>query len=137
MATIDFVEWLYEELRKREWKPADLARKAGTSKSVISRVLNRERVPSPETLDIIAHALGLPPETVYRAAGLLPPLTPTMEDTEEVLYLLAQLPPEERQEIIEFMRLKLDRKKKKPPDKKPDGHKRETPKETGHPVSGA
>jgi len=131
------MEWLRERLKERKWKQADLARASGIDTAVISNLINGKRGPGEDTCTAIAHALDLPPETVYRAAGLLPPVTPTMEDTEEALHLFAQLSPEERQEMIDFMRMKLDRKKKKPPDKKPDGHKRETPKETGHPVSDA
>ncbi len=91
--------------------PAELARLSGKAQAVISRILNNERDPSPETLIAISRALHLPPEIVFRRAGLLPPVSPEIEDQEEFVFLFSQLPPEERREILEFLRFKRERLK--------------------------
>ncbi len=115
----NFSNWLANEMKKRGLSPADLARLSGKAPAVISRILNNERDPAPETLTAIARALRLPPETVFRAAGLLPPVPPDTEYQEEFLYLLAQLPPEERQEILDLLRFKAERKSRPSRAEKP------------------
>jgi transcriptional regulator with XRE-family HTH domain len=72
-------------------------------------MLRGERKPSPETLETIAHALRLPTETVYQAAGILPPDPASDPLTEEILYIARQLPEADVQELIELARLKLNR----------------------------
>jgi transcriptional regulator with XRE-family HTH domain len=72
MTTADFANWLDNALKSSNLTPAELARRSGVDKGVISRALSRERVPSPETLSSIAEALQLPLDIVFQAAGLLP-----------------------------------------------------------------
>ena len=107
MATIDFSDWLFEELIKRGIKPAELARKAGLDKGIISRILNRERRPEPETLTSIARALRLPPEQIFRVAGLLP-IDPKSDPLiEEGIHILRQLKGEDKEEAIRQLRLRV------------------------------
>lgn len=107
MATIDFSDWLSVKLDEQEMKPADLARKAELDKSVVTRILNRERNPEPKTLTAIARALRLPPEQVFRAAGLLPPTSNTDSLTEEGIHILNQLEGEYKDEALRQLRLRL------------------------------
>jgi transcriptional regulator with XRE-family HTH domain len=75
--------WLTEELRKRDWTQADLARKSGISRQVISRYINQERTkPDEDILAALAHALGYPPEILYQAAGI--PITPDPDMTPDI-----------------------------------------------------
>lgn len=75
----------------------------------------------------IARALHLPPETVFRAAGLLPPepeYVPLLDEWNAVFY---ELTPDEQQEMIDIARLKVDRRKKsesQPNQKSPSRSKR-------------
>jgi hypothetical protein len=55
----------------------------------------------------VAGALDLPPEQVFRQAGLLPPISPEQSEYEEFRHLLARLSSEDRQELLEIARLKL------------------------------
>lgn len=87
--------------------PAGLARKAGIDKGIISRTLNRERKPSPESLEAIARALKLPPEAVFRAAGLLPPKAETDPLIEEGTHILQQLEGEDKEDAIRYLRMRL------------------------------
>lgn len=85
-------------------KPKTLADKAGLDPGIISRVLNRERMPSSDSLSSIARALDLPPETVFRAAGLLPELPSIDQARMEIfLYKFAELPPEKQEQVLEYM----------------------------------
>ncbi|GAB4506916.1 MAG: hypothetical protein Fur0017_31670 [Anaerolineales bacterium] len=112
---IDFADWLLQEINKRNWSQADLANAAGLHRQVISTYVNRQRIkPDSEVLTSIARALRLPPEVVFRRAGLLPPVSPDTEYQEEFFHLLSQLSPQERQEILDLLRFKAERKAKEP-----------------------
>ena len=69
----EFSKWLQEEIDKREWTQADLARKTNLSRAAVSQVLSENRRPGPEFCRATAHALDLPEEEVFRQAGLLSP----------------------------------------------------------------
>ena len=107
----NFPDWLVAELEKRSMSPAELARSSQKASAVISRILNGERSPAPETLEAIARALKLPPEEVFRAAGLLPPVieNPMLERAN---FLLNQLPAEDQEEFLEMMENRVERRKK-------------------------
>ena len=84
MAT--FGEWLDAELKSRKMKPAELARRAKLDPGAVSRILKSERNPGPITLEVIAKALKLPYEVVFRAAvGKTAPTDPTEAEYEEDL----------------------------------------------------
>ena len=91
MTTNDFAEWLENALVIHNLTASELARRAGVDKGVISRLINKERAPSPETLSSIAAALKLPPEILFRAAGLLPPEPETDAPEEFVFWLQNEL----------------------------------------------
>ena len=91
MTTNDFADWLGKALTTHNLTAAELARRAGVDKGVISRLINHERTPSPETLSSIATALQLPPETIFRAAGLLPPEAEAEAPAEFILWLKNEL----------------------------------------------
>ncbi len=109
-----FGDWLSTEMKNRGMTQSELARKANISQAAISHILSNRRNPGNGLCESIARALRLPPELVFRKAGLLPPAVPQDEYQEELLHLLQQLPPEERQEILELVRFKLERKSKEP-----------------------
>lgn len=102
ITTTVFVDWLKEEMDKRQWKPADLAREADISDAALSRILSkRDRKPGDELCKKIALALGEPAGKVFRLAGLLPEGEEIPEGVSEFewnfLGWLRQL-PESRQE---------------------------------------
>lgn len=101
-----FADWLTQELNQRDMSPADLARAMRKDQGIISRLLRGERNPNPETLTAIARALRLPPETVFRAAGLLPPVSEVDELKADIIDLTAQMSREEQREVLEYLRMK-------------------------------
>jgi len=72
-AQVDFTEWLQEQIRASGRTQAQVAQAGGISTSHLSRVLSGERGIGPELCHGVARALNLPPERVFRKAGLLPP----------------------------------------------------------------
>jgi transcriptional regulator with XRE-family HTH domain len=86
-----FPRWIEQELDKRGWRQSDLARRAGLSEATLSRILNGSRKAGPETCVGIAAALEVPPEHVFRIAGLLPPLPSPVEEEQEALGLFRSL----------------------------------------------
>jgi transcriptional regulator with XRE-family HTH domain len=64
-----FPAWLRHQLDRREWKPAELARRAGVSSAMISRWINGIDVPSPESCIRIAEVLNVDPDDVLGIAG--------------------------------------------------------------------
>lgn len=105
----DFGIWLNAELIKRDWSQSDLAKKSGLSRGTISNIMSGLRGVGTDSLNAIAKALQLSPSIVFQAAGLLPPAAEGGEEREEMKYLFSRLTPEDRREILELMRFKVER----------------------------
>lgn len=92
----DFSDWLLEQLATRGWRQADLARAARVKRQVISAYINRRtRHPDPEILAKIAAGLKLPPEIVYRAAGIRIPATKNSEKREATHFAVDNIAEED------------------------------------------
>lgn len=50
--------WLYNELVKRQWTGADLARKTGLSKVTVGQYLGNDRLPTLRSFQLILDAFG-------------------------------------------------------------------------------
>lgn len=114
MTTNDqFAIWLLEEMEKRGWSQSELARRAKVSHGRISQILSGEQAGS-RVLTKIANALHLPPETVLRRAGILPPLPTNGEKREaiEMMELFDRLAPAERERVLEYVEFLLSRGKR-------------------------
>lgn len=66
-----FAEWLQDELKKRGWKPADLAREMGVTDATVSRILNEARGVGKSTSKKIAKALKVDDNFVFYKAGII------------------------------------------------------------------
>lgn len=110
-----FTEWLAGELKKRNWRQVDLVRAANLDSAVVSNLVNGKRGPGEDTCRAIARAFGYPPEEVYRAAGLLPPVSEADAWKERILHLAEQFPEEEHDDLIAYieMRIRLAEERKK------------------------
>jgi transcriptional regulator with XRE-family HTH domain len=99
-----FVEWLEGELAARNWRPADLARAANISTGALSSVLTGSRNVGVDMANAIALGLGLPPDLVFRRAGLLPPQPgPERDPTlQELIEIMRNLSPDERREVVDY-----------------------------------
>ena len=65
-------------------------------------------------LSAIARALDLPVEIVYRTAGLLPEEQDIDEAKARFNYILSQLPPDKRDELLGIAMLFYERERRKP-----------------------
>lgn len=104
-----FGEWLRKELNHRKISQRELADRSGITPAQISRVISGTRGPGPELIQSIAYALNLPPEEVYRAAGLLPEHPKSNPSVEEILHIARQLPQADIEDLIALARTKLER----------------------------
>lgn len=81
----DFVTWLENEMDARGWTNSETARRAGVSASNISMTLSRTKFPGVEMCRGLARAFHIPPERVFRIAGILPPRVIGSEKNHEEL----------------------------------------------------
>ena len=102
----NFSDWLLNELKKRDMSQSELARIANLGRGTISNVMSGTRNVGQDTIIAIAHALKLPTETVFRAAGLLPPQSPETELIQQITHLTLELPEHEQQDVLEFIKLR-------------------------------
>lgn len=101
----NFPEWLQSELDNREWTQADLARKAELSRTVISRVMNGERLPGIDFCKGVARALGLRDIDVMRRAGLADPEPVTdAPSLRELITRFATLSDEDQESVLKMVR---------------------------------
>ncbi len=99
-----FGDWLENEMNDRGWRPVDLANKARISRGSLSNIINDLRRPGPDICRAIANALQVPPEKVFRQAGLLPPKPETEEKLEEAMHLFQQLGEDQRKYVLQTLR---------------------------------
>lgn len=101
---IDFAEWLEDEMEKRGWRPAELAKAAGLYQSTLWKVLNRERTAGADVCTALSRAMKLPPELIFRKAGLLPGLPGPEDDPTfgELLSYVKRLSVKDRREVLKY-----------------------------------
>ena len=109
----NITNYLLNEMEKRNWKPADLAKRAGVDSGLLSRILNGERNAGPDTCTSIAQALNVPPEVVFRKAGILPSKPNRNTFMDELEFIFNSLPDNDREEILEIARMKLSLKERR------------------------
>jgi transcriptional regulator with XRE-family HTH domain len=83
-----YIEWMREEMRRREWRQADFARAVGIDVSMISRWLHGRR-PDPMSLERVATALGADLDSLLTLAGHRP--RSPRDDDPRVASLVAKL----------------------------------------------
>lgn len=113
-----FTKWLLDQIAEKGWTQAELARRAGITPGAISHVINEERKPGEEFCRAIARALHIPPETVFRAAGLLPPDPDKPPDLLEWIHIYTEASPDDREIMLEQARFWSQRKIVVPRDSK-------------------
>lgn len=106
-----FGEWLLETISERGLSQIELSRRTGISSGHITRIINGERGVGEKSMYLISRALQIPPEELYRKYGLLPPKPKDSVEFEELLFLWSQLNPLDRQEMKEFIKIKLEHKR--------------------------
>ena len=98
-----FSEWLLREIEARGLTYSDVARQGKISHARVSQVLAGE-LPGKRFCLAIAKALQIPAETVFREAGLLPPVPEPDAALENALYLFRRLTVADQERILAMMR---------------------------------
>jgi len=107
-----FSEWLNEQLQRKQWTQAHLARASGLAPSTIYKYMNsKTRRPSPASCVAIANALGISRETIFKAAKISS-TEPEYPEQNDLNMVVAQLADRDRQEILALARVKLEFMKK-------------------------
>lgn len=104
---ITFGDWLLARMRERSLSQSEFSRRAGLTRQAISYyTTGKSKQPDEFALQKIAAALQVPPEEVYRAAGI--PLSKTSENPiiKQITYLTSDLPEAEQKDILEFVKLR-------------------------------
>ena len=108
-----FSEWLQAEMTQRDLSQSELARLAGVTRSAINGVLSGSRGPGHDLCSGIARAFKLPPEAVYRAAGLLPPVAERRAKLEELALVAGDLDDDEIEDLIDIAKMRAKKRKDK------------------------
>lgn len=105
MDSSDFPDWLLLRMQERGITQSELARRAGVSRQTISDYINRKRpYPDERILIKISDGLNIPPEEVFRAAGLLPQLPDIDMARKEIMeYKFSELTPDQQDDVIQFI----------------------------------
>jgi transcriptional regulator with XRE-family HTH domain len=99
--------WVTQKIKESGWSYRELARQAGISQSLVSRILSGDMPASPDFCIKVARALDVSPVYVMQLAGILPG-EPTLTDdspiAREIVQLIQDMPPERRQQVLEYVR---------------------------------
>lgn len=104
---IIFGDWLLAQMKAQKLSQSEFARRAGLTRQAISYyTTGKSKQPDEFALQKIAAALKIPPEEVYRAAGI--PLSKSTENKiiSQITHLALDLPEAEQQDILEFVKLR-------------------------------
>lgn len=107
-----FIEWLDENLEDKGWSGSELSRRSGISQSAISLVLSGRRQAGIEFCDGIAKAFKLPPDQVYRIAGILP-LKPNNDETvSEIVHIYHLLNDNNQDDLLDYAKNRLSKQER-------------------------
>lgn len=111
----EFWEWLDAVIEQYGPSERKFAEKVGIAPSVISKARTNTQPMSWEACKAIAEFVGIPPEKVFRLAGLLPKPPDWQPEFDEWMGLFQDLPEEDRAELLAIARMKRGRKAKSKP----------------------
>lgn len=109
-------KWIKAILDEQGKNQAWLATKIHVQPPQVSRIMSGESDTSLSTLNAIADALGKRRSEVYRVAGHFEPITTQDDQAEQILYETHDLTQIEKEEILAFIRMKKNLRKR-------NGHK--------------
>ncbi len=108
-----FSDWLLDQLTRRDMNQSELSRLSGVSRGAISHLINGTRKPGPDVLKSIAGALHLPPDEVFRAAGILPSVESDAPPTlAEWIEIFMQADEKTREDLLNYAQYRADQERK-------------------------
>jgi transcriptional regulator with XRE-family HTH domain len=112
MGSKAFIEWLNEELRKRNWSQNELAHESGLTSGMISRVLSGQR-PGLEACKALAETFAVDLVLVLQLAGHLKPAPVASWEVDVVMSKLSRLSGDDREDLMCLIDCKLARKRQR------------------------
>lgn len=103
-------EYIKEQLGERSARA--MATYAGIGVGTANNLIKNEGSPDPKTLRKVAEYLNVPPETLFRLAGYLPPEPEIDTKKQMALHLLSQLNDDSLDRMLDFLRLEVERAKR-------------------------
>ena len=110
----NFGKWLLQELENRDMSQSELSRLSGLSRGTLSNLISGTRGRGPDSIEAIARAFKMPPEQVFRVAGLLPPKPDEDAWVEEQAHKLSLLTPGKRPMMSKLLDAMLEEDKPLP-----------------------
>jgi transcriptional regulator with XRE-family HTH domain len=102
-------DYLTKQIRDRNLSVRAFALYVGVSHTAVGKILDG-RIPDRKTFQKLADYLGEPVENLYRLAGVLPPDANKRDELIRLIeHLFPKLPEGDQQEIIEIIRMKVER----------------------------
>jgi len=108
-------DYLTKAMQERNLSIRAFAMYTGLAHSTIRQILDG-KTPDHKTLQKIADYLVVPVETLYRLAGILPKEEEHRQEIIRVIeHLMARLPESDQQEVLQIVRMKVDRQNRQSP----------------------
>jgi len=103
--------WIEQERLAHNLTIRELAKRSGLSSGTITDVLSGRTRPGVKFCNNIAGVFDVPPELVFRKAGLLPSAPEETERLTEAHYLFSRLTTAEQEQFLAQMRAVLEMKR--------------------------
>lgn len=110
---VDFQNWLQTAMDNMGWGQTDLATRAGVDRQMVYGWLKQGKKPNEDSLQRIAKAFDVPPEVVYRAAGMKLSPTSIPTDIQQAVHEMEDLNNQDREEVVAYIRMLKNLRKKK------------------------
>ena len=107
----EFVDFIKEELSKRNWSHAELSRRSGVSQAHISRVIKGNYQPGLDFYKSISSAFDTPEELIFRISGELPERQEIEPIREKIISKFIRLTDEDQELVVDFIQFLINRKK--------------------------
>lgn len=103
------IDYLQAKMAEREWNQSDLARHAKLNRGTVSNILNGNRDAGVDVLVSLARALNVPPDDLFREAGVFPSEPELTKDEKRFISLLGSLPVEKRKQLLDYGEFLVDK----------------------------
>lgn len=110
--SLEFLVWLDAQETAQNLTDYEISKQGKFSHSALSRARVEGIPPGWDICMKISGVLNVSPITVFRKAGLLPPGPDDKVNFEDWQYLLAQMTPDERDELMQIGTMKVERRQK-------------------------
>lgn len=109
----DFGPWLKSEIKRLRLTQSEFAQRIGIEQPYLSRIISGDRNASIEILANISLVTKKPIDFILQKYGVMPERPENDQVTQEINYALQMLDREDVDEVLEIIRMKLEKKNNK------------------------